>query len=317
MEAKNFDLEDLKYAGSNFLCTKNLKSYEELCKKTKTEFDFNSKGYLEEFFTHLKARYVVGQLERGEQTGNLHVQFFANFRKARISALKNFDKELHIELIKINNGADLYCMKNETRVDGPWEFGDRPINRKLGQKPSKKIDWENDVWKKAINGQIDDIKPNIKVTYYNRLKMIQKDHLMISNKPHLRGIWIYGKQGSGKTRWVRENIGPKDLYPKLCSKWWDGYVGQKYVVMDDMMKDHKYLGYLLKLWTDRYGVVLETKGGAVADKYDWFIVTSQYIIDEIFDGDDRTINALRRRFKEFHIDEIKNKKFNELDLKFD
>lgn len=307
----------MKYAGSNFLCTKNLVKEEEQAKKFKEEFKFRGDLYLKEFYDRLRARYVVGQVERGKETGNLHLQFFVNVRKARISALKSIDTKIHIELIKFNNGADLYCMKEETRVDGPWEFGERPINRKLGQKPSKKIDWEKDVWKKAINGQIDDIKPNIKVTYYNRLKMIQKDHLITSNKLHLRGIWIYGKQGSGKTRWVRENIDPRELYPKLCTKWWDGYIGQKYVVMDDMMKDHKYLGYLLKLWADRYGIVLETKGGAVVDKYEWFIVTSQYIIDEIFDGDDRTINALRRRFKEFHIDEIKNKKFNELDLKFD
>lgn len=37
--------------------------------------------------------------------------------------------------------------------------------------------------------------------------------------------------------------------------------------MDDIGKDHKCLGQQLKIWSDRYGCILETKGGAVIDNY--------------------------------------------------
>lgn len=53
--------------------------------------------------------------------------------------------------------------------------------------------------------------------------------------------------------------------------------------MDDIAPDHKILGHHLKAWSDRYGVILESKGGAIVDNYSWFVVTSQYTIEEIFE----------------------------------
>jgi len=44
--------------------------------------------------------------------------------------------------------------------------------------------------------------------------------------------------------------------------------------MDDIGMEHKCLGQQLKIWGDRYGAVLETKGGAIGNPYTQFIVTS-------------------------------------------
>lgn len=92
--------------------------------------------YLKRFFNKTEAVYVVGQLEQGAE-GTLHIQFFANY-KAKCSAgkIKKFDNKLHIEKVKVNNGADTYCMKEETRVEGPYTFGVKPIKR------NDKHDWE-------------------------------------------------------------------------------------------------------------------------------------------------------------------------------
>ncbi len=53
----------------------------------------------------------------------------------RISYFTKIDKSIHVESVRINNGAHDYCMKKDTRVDGPWEFGSKPVNR------NNKTDW--------------------------------------------------------------------------------------------------------------------------------------------------------------------------------
>lgn len=76
--------------------------------------------------------------------------------------------------------------------------------------------------------------------------------------------------------------------------------------MDDLDIGHRdTMRQQLKLWTDRYGVVLETKGGAIADSYDTFVVTSQYSIEEVWE-DGPTRDAMRRRFKVIHMSDPLN-----------
>lgn len=40
--------------------------------------------------------------------------------------MRKFCKFSHFESVQQNNGADDYCMKEDTRMEGPWEFGIRP-----------------------------------------------------------------------------------------------------------------------------------------------------------------------------------------------
>jgi len=99
---------------SNWLCTLN--------NPTVTPQD-----YLEAWFTKAKATYVCGQLEKGKE-GTPHIQFFLNFKtQARLAKLKKHCSKAHFEVVKINNGAHNYCMKEDTRVEGPWEFGIKPV----------------------------------------------------------------------------------------------------------------------------------------------------------------------------------------------
>jgi len=45
----------------------------------------------------------------------------------RATSIKKADKKLHIEIVRVNNGAHDYCMKEETRIEGPYEFGIKPV----------------------------------------------------------------------------------------------------------------------------------------------------------------------------------------------
>jgi len=252
----------------------------------------NTEDWLKGLFDNCKAVYVCGQLEKGTE-GTIHIQAFINFKKpSRMSACKKYDKKMHIEGIKINNGADTYCMKTDTRIEGPYEYGTKPIKRQ------SRHDWDK-IKNLAKEGKLEEIPSDIYVRSYSNLRKIEKDHLVIKDAEDVRGIWIYGPSGYGKSRIARRDY--PNHYPKLCNKWWDGYNGQESVIMDDIGIEHSCLGQQLKIWSDRYGCILETKGGAETSKYTNFIVTSQYSIEEIWKEDEKTIEALKRRFKVIHL----------------
>lgn len=115
--------------------------------------------YLEQIHKKSKATYTVGQLEKGAE-GTPHIQFFMNFKTpVRPTAIKKLDNRLHIEVVKINNGADAYCMKEDTRLEGPYEYGMKPVKR------NSKKDWE-EVKANAINGDLDKVPADIFVKHY-------------------------------------------------------------------------------------------------------------------------------------------------------
>lgn len=83
-------------------------------------------------------------------------------------------------------------------------------------------------------------------------------------------IAIIGDAGTGKSRWAYDNY--PDLYSKPDGQWYDGYTGQKTLLLDDYYGEIPYSQFLKVL--DRYPLQLPVKGAFTYAQYDTVIITS-------------------------------------------
>ena len=72
------------------------------------------------------AKYAVGQLERGSESGRLHLQYFVQMeRSRRLAHMRTVicDRSHWEPMYGSVAQARAYATKEDTRVEGPWEFG--------------------------------------------------------------------------------------------------------------------------------------------------------------------------------------------------
>lgn len=240
------------------------------------------------------SKYTIYGKETGEE-GTPHLQGFTILSKnSRLSGMKKLHVKAHWEAAKGNWQQNVdYCSKQGDIT----EHGEKPMSNKRKGEVEKER-WDN-AKKMAKEGNIDNIDSDIYLRFYRTLKDIKKDHMVKpADADEITGIWIYGEPGCGKSRKAREDY--PDAYDKMQNKWWDGYQGEDYVILDDF--DSKELGHHLKIWADRYSFLAETKGGAINIRPKKIIITSNYSPDsEKFDWDDEMRGAIKRRFKIIHM----------------
>lgn len=236
--------------------------------------------------------WVRGQKEAGDAGGYLHWQVVVAFRKkTSLAGVKScFGGTCHAELSR-SEAANAYVCKEGTRVEGPWEWGAKPICR------SSKTDWES-VWTAAQSGDLAAIPAQIRVVSYRTIRAIGSDFL----KPQaiVRQIFVFwGRTQSGKSRRAWDEAGV-DAYSKdPRSKFWDGYQGEEAVVIDEF-RGGIDISHILR-WCDRYPVRVEIKGAsrALVAKRIWFTsnVDPRLWYPEL---DEETLAALLRRFNIIH-----------------
>jgi len=238
--------------------------------------------------------WLRGQKEIGTTTHRPHWQLFATFSRAvRLAAVKRVFSDRCFAEPSRSNAAEAYVFKDDTAVPGTrFELGAKPFNR------SSSTDWES-TKSLAKRGALDECPPDVYIRYYRSLKQISVDNMEVPpNMPDVTGLWVYGPPGVGKSFYVREHYG-NSLYLKPQNRWWDGYQGQKYVLLDDF--DCKnVMGHYLKIWADRYSFVCESKGSSCVIRPQKFIVTSNYTPEQLHD-DPIVASAIRRRFYFIHI----------------
>lgn len=227
-------------------------------------------------------------MERGE-SGYEHWQLvIATEDPVRRTKLSAWISGAHFEKTRSKRALE-YVWKDDTRIGQPFELGAPPRNDKR--------DWAA-ILKFAEKGEYSQIPPDVLVRYYSSIRRITSDNLVGVAVDRTATVF-WGRTGTGKSRRAWDEAG-LDAYPKdPLSKWWDGYRGQKHVVVDEF-RGVIAISHLLR-WLDRYPVLVEVKGGSVslaAEKI-WF--TSNLDPRKWYpELDSGTLDALLRRVNIVH-----------------
>lgn len=203
-------------------------------------------------------KFLVYQLEEGEE-GTPHYQGYVCFTSnQRISALKRkYSGRAHWEVRQgTHTEAYEYCTKEDTRIEGPWEYGDPPENQ--GQRTDletlrEMIEEGASDRELAVANFGSWVRYNRSFSQYRLICKPPRDYKTVVTV-------IFGPTGTGKSRHLAENY--PNAYWKPNSRWWDGYNGQEHVVVDEFYGWLPY-DFMLRL-CDRYPLQVETKGGTIA-----------------------------------------------------
>lgn len=221
---------------------------------------------------------LVYQLEKGK-CGTPHLQIAIYFKCARVWPKKFFPRAW-IQWTDSFDRARNYSMKEDTRVRGPYEFGEPP---KQGERTDL-----NKIGKMIVEGvPLSEIAKEFPGKYIQFCRGMEKLKIATipDRKTKPRVIWLWGKSGVGKSLypsgWYPD---PKDRYIKDGTMWWDNYWGQKCVVIEDF--DGKWPFRDLLRCLDFYAYQAQVKGGYVKIPAETIFITCEFPPEHFWGKDD-------------------------------
>ena len=241
-------------------------------------------------------QYIKGQKEEGE-SGYRHWQLIAYFgTKTTVTRVREvFGGRAHVEPSR-SAAAIAYVWKEDTRIEGTqFELGEKPVRR------NSKEDWDQ-IWELAKAGDFNTIPKNILVPHYRSIRTIASDFGRTIAMDR-SCVLYWGRTGTGKSHRAWQEAG-MDAYSKdPRTKFWDGYRGEKHVVIDEF-RGSIDIAHLLR-WLDKYPVRVEIKGSSTPLLCERIWITSNIPIERWYESvDEETLAALRRRLNITHFDAL-------------
>lgn len=199
------------------------------------------------------------------ENGTPHLQGLITFKRSyNLKSLKKLNPKVHWEPAKTTD-AENYCTKGEIIID---------IFR---SNQGKRSDLHMAINTLLNEGIIETAErhPEQIVKYHKGLeKLLFLRNLKDKPFKEITVIVIYGPPGSGKSRYCRET--DPNLYnvpePRSDQMWFDGYLGQECILLDDFYGWYKYHTLLQLL--DGYPMLLPIKGGFTHKNWSKVYITS-------------------------------------------
>lgn len=233
---------------------------------------FTWNGYLQETYNAIKAnglgggiKYIVVGRETAPTTGMRHLQGYISFANPKtMRQVKTWLREWGpgSPCLAIARGS---ASQNRTYCSKDGDFFEAGNVPQQGQRTDLDLVYEDVKQGKHIVDIIDGnaeafIKYAKNIMLINNLLNYQTHR---TTRPYV--LWFFGSTGSGKSRdalAIAKTMGTY-YYKNPTNKWWDGYVQQDCIVIDDYRRDFSTFADLLRI-LDWYPFSLEVKGGTVA-----------------------------------------------------
>lgn len=244
--------------------------------------------------------------ENHKETEGEHLHAYICLRASRVDKAEKFNKQFdfkghHPNIEKVGKGkVDMIRVLKYLHKDGDYiEMG---VNLEALENGVKKMKSTVEQNKILLTENVNQLVEKGLLSPYQYTNILHAQYAYKLYDPpedceHVRGIFISGPAGCGKTTAARE-FGKKHggIFIKAQNKWFDGYFGEPVIVLDDL--DTDTLFHYLKMWGDKWKCRGEVKGATCWLKHKWFVVTSNKNLESLSDGSMVGIQALKRRFVE-------------------
>ncbi len=239
----------------------------------------------------LYSHAVFGKEMGQEETP--HLQFNVTMKqKKTLLQMKALFPRAHLEVTRSLTAAERYCKKeenflvidNRVRAKQSVETTERLVQYEMDLRAGKTI-------QEMCDANLVKCAENWKQLEWMASKVRRRRRA----KPHV--TWCYGKTETGKSQWCDEQAFElEEGFYRHHGKfdWWDGYDGQKVVVLEEFRSSHARLSHLL-VFLDRYEVRMGVKGS-----HTWMIAEHVYINscfkpDECYASHAEDLAQLKRR----------------------
>ena len=235
------------------------------------------------------AEYIIFGREVGA-SGTPHLQGYIRMKKKlRLNGMKKLHCTAHWEIARGNLRANIeYCSKEGNHV----EYGETPVsdlsNKKLNRERTVKV------FEKVMDEtkSLVEVKKALPVAFYYNHRSLVSGWLLLQKpieRPGITVLWFHGPPGIGKSMMAHKLL-PLAYIKDPKTKWWNGYMMENSVIIDDFARDCADMNHLLR-WFDCYKAQVETKGGQVALHATQFIVTSNFSPEELYKVSDHIVNG--------------------------